>query len=75
MTIKEKILNDYIFEKALLMRTEAISNINKEINTRIIMRCPQSKIQKLLDLREKILNNDVEEFMNLNFEDLDYFVL
>ena len=39
------------------------------------MRCPQSKIQELLDLREKILNNDVEEFMNLNFEDLDYFVL
>ena len=75
MMIKEKILNDCIFEKALLMRNEAISNINKEINTRIIMRCPQSKIQELLDLREKILNNDVEEFMNLNFEDLDYFVL
>ena len=75
VTIKEKILNDYVIEKAVSMRVKVINNINKEVIEKVEMGYPQSKMQEILDLREKLLKTDLEEFMNLDFEDLSYYTM
>ena len=67
MNIKEKIVNDYVLSKARDMRNKLINNINSDLETKIVANYPKDILQELLDLRDKLLNTSLEEFLELEF--------